>query len=133
MANGLTILNTHLKRYQVLERLGVGGMATVYKARDVNLQREVAIKILHEHLVHDATFKERFEREARLVASFNHPNIVQVYDFDVLEADGVAVYYMVMPFLQGQNLAEVIEDYREKMKHCHMNAFNKLYPILRRH
>lgn len=114
MANWLSILNTQLKRYQILERLGVGGMATVYKARDTNLGREVAIKILHEHLIHDATFKERFEREARLVASFNHPNIVQVYDFDVIETDGNKLYYMVMPFLQGQTLADLIEEFCAK-------------------
>jgi serine/threonine protein kinase len=116
MANWLNVLNTHFKRYQVIERLGVGGMATVYKAQDVNLGRDVAIKILHEHLVHDATFKERFEREARFVASFNHPNIVQVYDFDVIEVDDTPLYYMVMPFLQGQTLADVIEESRSQAK-----------------
>lgn len=114
MVNWLNILSSHLKRYQIIERIGVGGMATVYKATDVNLHRNVAIKILHEHLVHEDTFKERFEREARLVASFNHPNIVQVYDFDVIEIDEVHLYYMVMPLLQGQTLAELIESCRIK-------------------
>ncbi|MCA9903746.1 MAG: serine/threonine protein kinase, partial [Anaerolineae bacterium] len=62
-------------RYEIRERVGAGGMARVFKAWDVNLDRWVAVKILHEHLVDDPSFKERFDREAKLVASLNHPGI----------------------------------------------------------
>ena len=85
-------------------------MARVYKAWDTNLERLVAIKILHEHLADDPTFKERFEREAKFIASFNHPNIVQVYDFNVIQREGFPLCYMVMSYIPGQTLREVLED-----------------------
>ena len=80
----LTFLNAQLKRYELHEKLGSGGMARVYRGHDRNLDREVAFKVLHDHLSDDPTFKERFEREAKFVASINHPNIVQIYDYDVI-------------------------------------------------
>ena len=72
-----------LGKYELLERLGQGGMAEVWKARDTQLQRYVAIKILHANLQEDPNFITRFEREAQLIASLHHPNIVQVHDFEV--------------------------------------------------
>ncbi|MCL4247610.1 MAG: serine/threonine protein kinase [Anaerolineae bacterium] len=98
-------------RYEIRERIGAGGMARVFKAWDVNLDRWVAVKILHEHLVDDPSFKERFDREAKLVASLNHPGIVQVYDFNHFERDGVPVYFMVMPFIAGDTLRQTIDSY----------------------
>jgi len=98
-------------RYEVRERIGAGGMARVFKARDTNLDRWVAVKILHEHLVEDPSFKERFEREAKLVASLNHPSIVQVYDYNYFERDGLPVCFMVMPFIPGKTLREEIDSY----------------------
>ncbi len=114
MSNLASLISTKIGRYTILERLGAGGMATVFKAEDANLKRTVAIKILHEHLTFESNLRERFEQEAHIIASFNHPNIVQVFDFDVLERNGSQLYYMVMPLITGQSLSEWIEDYRKK-------------------
>ncbi|HVU12659.1 MAG TPA: serine/threonine-protein kinase [Phototrophicaceae bacterium] len=103
-------LNGQLDRYQLRERIGSGGMARVYKAWDTSLERVVAIKVLHEHLADDPTFKERFEREAKFIAGFNHPNIVQVYDFNEVTRDDTTLYYMVMSYLPGKSLREVLEE-----------------------
>ncbi len=116
MAQLKGVLESSLTRYEVQERIGSGGMATVFRAVDTNLGRDVALKALHEHLVYEETFRERFEREARFIAGFNHPNIVQVYDFDVLEADDTQVYYMVMPFISGDTLNAVLERYHSQEK-----------------
>lgn len=97
-------LGARLGRYELRERIGYGGMATVYKGWDSNLQRSVAVKVMHAHLSDQPDFKTRFEREARVVASLNHPNIVQVYDFDVLQLSDQTVYYMVMALIDGQSL-----------------------------
>ncbi len=71
----------HLGKYELRERLGRGGMAEVWKAFDAQLQRYVAIKILHADLQADPEFITRFIREARVIASLHHPNIVQIYRF----------------------------------------------------
>ncbi|MET0596010.1 MAG: protein kinase, partial [Polyangiaceae bacterium] len=68
-----------LDKYEVLEELGHGGMATVYRARDLRLDREVAVKIIHKHLRENVEVGARFEAEARAVAKLKHPNIVEVY------------------------------------------------------
>src|SRR5215470_1907372 len=104
------ILGTQLGRYDIRERLGKGGMAAVYKAWDTNLDRWVAVKVLHDHLADEADFKSRFEREAKVVASLNHPNIVQVYDFDVIERNGTPVYYMVMAYIPGRSLKSIMDE-----------------------
>jgi len=106
----IDLANGQLDRYELKERIGTGGMARVYKAWDTSLERTVAIKILHEHLADDPTFKERFEREAKFIAGFNHPNIVQVYDFNVIYRDGLPVCYMVMSFIPGQTLRDMLEE-----------------------
>src|SRR5579864_9516642 len=72
-----------LGKYELQQRLGQGGMAEVWKALDTQLQRYVAIKILHTNLQNDPDFIKRFLREARAVASLHHPNIVQIYDFQI--------------------------------------------------
>ena len=105
-----TFTNKRIGRYEIRERIGVGGMARVYKGWDANLDRTVAIKILHEHLAEDSSFKERFEREAKLIASLNHPNIVQVYDFSVVDDGGQMISYMVMPYIPGKTLKEILEE-----------------------
>jgi len=97
-----------LGRYRVLETLGHGGMARVYRAYHPQLDRYVAIKILRSDLVDDAEFLSRFQREARAVASLRHPHIVRVFDFDV-EDDA---YYMVMEYLEGDTLKARLDDYR---------------------
>jgi serine/threonine protein kinase len=96
-------------RYEIRQKLGTGGMARVYLGYDNTLGREVAIKVLHEHLADDTMFKERFEREARFVATLNHPNIVQVYDYATGIRGGEMVCYMVMSLLLGKTLKEVLE------------------------
>ncbi len=107
-------LSRRIGRYDILERIGKGGMAQVYRALDTNLDRVVAVKVLYEHLSDDPTFKERFEREAKFVASFNHPNIVQVYDFDSFTKDGTTNYYMVMSYIAGHNLREELEQHQKQ-------------------
>lgn len=89
-------------RYQIQEILGQGGMSAVYKALDPNLQRVVAIKMIHSHLSEDPKFISRFEEEARSVAQLRHPNITQVFDFN---HDG-DTYYMVQEFVPGETLQE---------------------------
>jgi tRNA A-37 threonylcarbamoyl transferase component Bud32 len=103
------VLGTRLGRYDIRERIGRGGMASVYKAWDTTLERWVAVKVLHDHLADEEDFKERFQREARLVASLNHPNIVQVYDFDIAERGSTPVYYMVMAYVEGASLRRRME------------------------
>src|SRR5574341_1908727 len=95
-----------LGKYQMLERLGRGGMADVYKAYQPGLDRYVAVKVLHAHLSEDSDFITRFQREAKSVAKLRHPNIIQVIDFDSQNEN----YYMVMEFVEGgQSLKEYLQ------------------------
>ena len=89
-------------RYKIEGLLGQGGMSTVYKAFDPNLQRPVAVKIIHPHLSRDPEFVRRFEQEAAAVAQLRHPNIIQVYDFN---HDG-DIYYMVLDYVPGKTLKD---------------------------
>ena len=73
-------MQQRIGRYQILEEIASGGQGTVYRALDPDLQRDVAVKVLHPHLNTDDQYRERFLREARLVASLNHPNIVTIHD-----------------------------------------------------
>lgn len=91
-------------RYQLLKRIGGGGMAVVYKATDLVLNRAVAVKILRSQFGSDEDFVQRFRREAQAVASLSHPNVVSVYD--VGQDDDT--YYMVMEYVEGHNLKDVI-------------------------
>lgn len=99
-----------LNKYELQERLGAGGMAEVWKALDTELHRYVAVKLLHADLQHDPNFVSRFEREAQLIASLHHPNIIQIYDFHVARplelSDTLA--YMVMDYVEGQTLAQYL-------------------------
>jgi hypothetical protein len=92
-------------RYRVVARLGRGGMAEVYKAYQPGLDRYVAIKSLHSHLVEDADFIGRFEREAHAIGRLRHPNIVQALDFD-REGD---MYFMAMEFIDGPTLKDELK------------------------
>src|SRR5438309_930110 len=98
-----------LGKYELQERLGHGGMAEVWKALDTQLQRYVAIKLLHTNLKEDPHFNARFEHEAQLIASLHHPNIVQIHDFQIAssEEEGT-IAYMVMDYVEGQTLADYI-------------------------
>jgi tRNA A-37 threonylcarbamoyl transferase component Bud32 len=90
------------QRYLVERRLARGGMATVYEAVDTQLGRRVAVKVLRDELVENAAAVSRFEREARLIAALNHPNIVVVHDFGVTGSGA----YLVMEFLEGTTLRD---------------------------
>lgn len=92
-------------RYELHRRLGRGGMAEVYLARDQMLDRAVAVKVLFPALATDPGFVERFRREAQSAAGLNHPNIVGVYDWG--EANGT--YFIVMEYVEGESLAEMIQ------------------------
>ncbi|MBZ0286508.1 MAG: serine/threonine protein kinase, partial [Anaerolineae bacterium] len=100
--------NRRLGKYEIIERLGRGGMAEVYRAYHVSLDRYVAIKVLHAFLADDPEFKSRFEREAQNVAKLRHNHIVQVYDFEY-DQPGDS-YYMVMELVDGQTLKERLAD-----------------------
>src|SRR5512137_1417555 len=89
-----------LGKYRLIEKLGQGGMAQVYKAYQPDLDRYVAIKILHPHLTGDEEFAARFRREARAIAVLEHPHSVRVYDFDT--DHGLA--FLVMEYLVGASL-----------------------------
>ncbi|MCA2212794.1 Stk1 family PASTA domain-containing Ser/Thr kinase [Jidongwangia harbinensis] len=96
-------------RYQVGELLGYGGMAEVHRGRDLRLGRDVAIKMLRTDLARDATFQERFRREAQNSAALNHPAIVAVYDTgEEVSAAGEKQPFIVMEFVNGRTLKEVL-------------------------
>jgi serine/threonine-protein kinase len=92
-------------RYELLETVGAGGMAIVYKATDSLLGRTVAVKILREQFASDEGFVQRFRREAQSAASISHPNIVSVYDVGREDAD-----FIVMEYVEGQTLKKYIRD-----------------------
>ena len=92
-------------RYQLEERLGTGGMAVVYRARDLMLERSVAIKILRENFSNDADFRERFRQEAKAAANLTHPNIVTVHDFG-LDSNRL---FIVMEFVPGTHLKAILQ------------------------
>ena len=94
-----------LGHYEIIAPLGAGGMGEVYRARDTTLDREVAIKVLPEDFATDAGRLARFEREAKLLASLNHPNIATIFGFE--ESDGVR--FISMELVEGDSLAERIE------------------------
>ncbi|MBN2085610.1 MAG: serine/threonine protein kinase [Anaerolineales bacterium] len=94
-----------IARYEILREIGRGGMATVYLARDPNFQREVAVKVLPREAMHDSTLYQRFQREARTIASLEHPAIVPVHDFG--EEDGQP--FLVQRYLSGGSLSARIK------------------------
>lgn len=96
---------TKLGPYEISAPLGAGGMGEVYRARDIRLDRDVAIKILPAHLSSDAQFRERFEREARAISSLNHPHICVLYD--VGEQEGI--HYLVLEHLEGESLSQRLD------------------------
>ncbi len=93
-------------RYEIIEKIGEGGMARVYRGRDLILKRTVAIKVLKDQMSGDAAFIRRFEREAQSAAALSHPHIVNIYDVGVEED----THYMVMEYVDGDNLKEYIRE-----------------------
>jgi serine/threonine-protein kinase len=94
-------------RYQVRSRIARGGMATVYLATDLRLERRVAVKVMHGHLADDNNFKNRFVQEARSAARLAHPNVVNVFD----QGQDSDMAYLVMEYLPGITLRELLKDY----------------------
>ncbi len=93
-----------ISHYQILEKLGEGGMGVVYKARDLRLDRFVCIKILRPEQLKDESRKQRFIQEAKSASSLNHPNIITIHEID--QADGID--FMVMEFVAGKTLEQLI-------------------------
>jgi len=91
-------------RYQLLERLGAGGMSDVFRARDLMLERSVAIKVLHENYSNDTAFQQRFRQEARAAANLSHPNIVTVHDFGFDHGQ----LFIVMEHIPGKDLKTLL-------------------------
>lgn len=98
------------ERYKLIQRIGSGGMAAVYKAQDLVLGRMVAIKVLHQAMCGDEGFLERFRKEAYAVANLSHPNIVTVHDIGQHEF----WHYIVMEFVEGTNLKQIIRRHNER-------------------
>jgi serine/threonine-protein kinase len=96
-----------IDRYELLEPVGSGGMAVVYRGRDTALDREVAVKLLHPHLAARAESRARFSREARAVARLSHPNIVEIYDY---AGDAALESYLVTEFVPGRTLRAFAEE-----------------------
>jgi serine/threonine protein kinase len=91
-------------RYQLLEQLGSGGMSNVFRARDLMLERSVAIKVLHEEYSNDSSFQQRFRQEARAAANLSHPNIVTVHDFGLDHGQ----LFIVMEYIPGKDLKTLL-------------------------
>lgn len=98
-------------RYALLERLGAGGMGSVHLAHDQRLDRDVAIKLLHQHTAPDDVHRARLQVEARLAGSLRHPGIVQVYDYgEEQQSTGMTTPYVVMEHVSGQPLSAVLRE-----------------------
>src|SRR5438094_7637231 len=99
------MIGTKLAHYEITSHLGTGGMGEVYQATDSKLGRSVAIKLLPEAFTHDQDWAARFEREARVLASLNHPNIAAIYGVE----ESVGRKFLVMELVGGETLAERIK------------------------
>ncbi|MBC7088267.1 MAG: Stk1 family PASTA domain-containing Ser/Thr kinase [Tissierellales bacterium] len=123
-------------RYEILEQIGNGGMSTVYKAKCHLLDRYVAIKVLKEDLTNDEDFVKKFRKESQAAASLSHPNIVNIYDVGYENIDGKDIHYIVMEYINGKTLKEIIKEkgklnesealnysiqIAEALKHAHKN------------
>jgi serine/threonine-protein kinase len=101
------MIGTNLGKYEVLEEIGRGGMAVVFRGYDRTLDRDVAIKVLHPHLSRQVESKQRFRREARAVARLRFPNILEIYDYTGIDSDQA---YIVTEFIHGMTLRRFFED-----------------------
>ncbi|MFI6601617.1 protein kinase [Nonomuraea sp. NPDC050536] len=95
-------------RYALTDRLGGGGMGEVWRAQDTVLTRTVAVKVMNAALTENATFARRFQNEARAMATLSHPGVVDVYDYGVCEVEGRRVTFLVMAYVEGESLHEVL-------------------------
>src|SRR5579872_5323432 len=99
------VTGTRLGAYEILSPLGAGGMGEVYRARDSRLGREVALKILPDHMACNPEHLQRFEREARSASALNHPNIVTIYEMG--QAEGIC--FIAMELVEGETLRNLLD------------------------
>ena len=123
MAN---LIGSTLGKYRVVARLGRGGMAEVYKAYQPGLNRYVAVKVLHSHMLDETNFVARFEREALAIGRLRHPNIVQAFDFD-REGD---TYFMAMEFIDGPTLKDELQARAAAGKPFSLNEIARIFTAL---
>jgi len=97
-------------RYEIIEQIGGGGMAQVYKAKCNLLKRYVAVKILRSEFLDDEEFIRKFKRESQAAASLSHPNILNIYDVGVEKIEGKDIHYIVMEYIKGKTLKEIIKE-----------------------
>ena len=117
-----------LGKYRLQSLLGKGGMSSVYLADHVLMRRRCAIKVLPHKKVNDSSYLERFHREAQAVASLDHPNIVRAYDVDREDDGGAEIHFLVMEYVEGENLQELVTDrgargFREVADFIRQSAF----------
>ena len=105
---------THLGPYEILSAIGAGGMGEVYRARDPKLGRDVAIKVLPEAFARDAERMARFQREAKVLASLDHPNIASIYGLE----DSGGTHALVMQLVEGPTLADRIKAGPSRWPRC---------------
>ena len=103
------MVGRQLSRYRIVEEVGSGGMAVVYRGLDTALEREVAVKVLHPHLAGKEESRRRFSREAKAVARLHHPHILEIYDFS---SDDAGESFIVTEFIRGRTLRQFAEETR---------------------
>src|SRR5687767_1492846 len=97
---------TRLGAYEIVSLIGAGGMGEVYKARDSRLDRTVAVKTLPSRVASDPSLRQRFEREAKTLATLSHPHICAVFDVGHTSTDQGAIDFLVIEYLEGETLAQ---------------------------
>ena len=112
------MVGTTISHYKVIEKIGQGGMGEVYRAEDTTLKRDVAIKVLPEQFTKDPQRLARFEREAQLLASLNHPNIAAIHSFE--HAD--EIHFLVLELVPGETLAEKVAKAQCQLKRLWKSA-----------
>src|SRR6266436_5857924 len=103
-----------ISHYRVLEKLGEGGMGVVYRAVDLRLDRQVALKVIGGETMANPDRKNRFVQEARAASALNHPNIVTIYEIDSADVEGKMVDFIAMEYVRGRTLQNLIP--RKKLK-----------------
>lgn len=101
------MIGTRLDKYELLEKIGEGGMATVYRANHTTLKREVAVKVLHPHLSSAIKNRQRFAREARTIEALHHDGILRIYDYSGEDAE---LCYIVTELIRGDTLKAFLEN-----------------------
>ncbi|HEY7159802.1 MAG TPA: serine/threonine-protein kinase, partial [Acidobacteriota bacterium] len=100
------LIGSRIREYEILDSIGRGGMGAVYRARHIYLDKQRAIKVVHRSLTESEDFVNRFIREAKVLSELNHPNVVQLYDFGMLDDN---TFFMVMELIQGETVIERIQ------------------------